>query len=546
MVNMKKRNVLSPHDKERMMSVVIRNFAVFEVAIEELKTEHFDATEAVYALIWGVVINFYADYAALPERDLIFAEVQSLLDQDEDILNNTEQEDLEAWLDEAYDETISPPYHSEKYTKWGCTQLRRFLEERLVLEIQQTVSTGNRVVVDLPSMLGQHQQASDRIAQIGISGSAEMFPEDWDKSGGIHIKPTGLTFVDELIGGGHAPGECYGLLGPFGSCKTTTGIMLAVNACKQAAEEKDEPDWDGKRSLAFFVTYEARLDNEIRLRSLSYAAQILRSSLESMGEAGLATLSTTNKLKKYEKIKYKKDLIEGYEVLGEQERAKQAMQLLNRHFRVLDMTGYDENARGAGSGFVSEIARRISWEIRKEKDAKVAIVCVDYVGAMAKRHLASIGKDENYLRHLITGAGLQARNQLADQFNAPVWLLHQLSGEANAKGPHAKLHHTSSAESKSFAENLDFALVVGQLNDANLCQISCTKHRRTAGHVPIVLKLTGEFNRADGMQKKYQVNQANGQIESVALEQSVTSKKKAEKVLEGYNNNDALDPSFYE
>ena len=56
------------------------------------------------------------------------------------------------------------------------------------------------------------------------------------------------------------------------------------------------------------------------------------------------------------------------------------------------------------------------------------------------------------------------------------------------------MHHTDSAESKSFAENLDFAFVVGNLNEKNQGQISCTKHRRAAGKPGKVIEVDGDFN----------------------------------------------------
>jgi RecA/RadA recombinase len=455
---------------------------------------------------------------------------------------------LEAWLDEAYDTTLKPPFHSGKYTKWGQKALRRFLEERLARRIASTVVRDDRVVLDLPGMVDVFQDEADKIAQIGAGTAGATFTEGWDKQGGIKMRPTSVSFLDDFLGGGHAPGECYGLLGPFGSCKTTTGLMLAVNACEAAAEEEADQDWDGKRSLAFFVSYEARLDNEIRLRTLSYAAEIRRNSLETMGSDGLAGLSDADNLKKYEQKKYKTDILDGEYVKGEQERAASAIERLNRHLRVLDMTGYDENARGAGGGYIKEIARRISAELRKEKNAKVAIVVVDYVGAMVKRHLAAAEKDDNALRHLITGAGLSARNLLADQFNCPVWLLHQLSGQANEKSPGAKLDHTNSAESKSFAENLDFAFVVGKLTDDNLCQIVCSKHRRTGGHDAKVLKVVGEFNVVEDRSTEFFVNHTAGQIQSKDIGTSATTQKKAAKVLAsgGHNDDAQMDSNFHD
>ena len=56
------------------------------------------------------------------------------------------------------------------------------------------------------------------------------------------------------------------------------------------------------------------------------------------------------------------------------------------------------------------------------------------------------------------------------------------------------LHHTDAKGSKSFAENLDFAMVIGNLNNDSMGQIACTKHRRFRRMPPSVIKVDGEFN----------------------------------------------------
>jgi len=114
---------------------------------------------------------------------------------------------------------------------------------------------------------------------------------------------------------------------------------------------------------------------------------------------------------------------------------------------------------------------------------------------MVKRQLAASGADSSDLRHRITETALMSSNMLAKPFSCPVWLIHQLSGVANASfKPGARLHHTDSAESKSFAENLDFAFVIGNLNEKNQGQIACTKHRRAPSKAARVIEVDGDFN----------------------------------------------------
>jgi len=497
MDKVKRRAILSANDKEKMMCVLIRNQAVFEVAREELTLEHFNEAEVMYQIAWSICLDHFEAHGELPERDMMMSEVQSVIDLDEDVMSSAEVSEAEAWLDLAYDEGLKPPFDDKKYIPWGTKKLKRFLEERVARTIQRQVATDDRVVEDLPGLISQVQAESERISQIGEGTSPEMFPDEWDLQGGIQAYGTGLGFFDEFLGGvGQAGGECYGLLGPFGSCKTTISVMLAVEMCRYAQQLETSPDWDGIRRLAFLVSYEARLENELRIRSLSYAASIDRARLESMGPKGLKGLSTSKTLQGYEKKMFAGKLAKGDTVFGEQGRAKKQMKVMNKHLRVLDMTGYDKSCPGAGNGYVAEISRRISWELRKiDGPAKPLIVIVDYVGAMCRRHQAFLGKDDGHLRHLVTGAPLHFRNLVANEFDTPVWLPHQLSGKANEKGPGALLDHTDSAESKSYAENLDFNFCVGKLNPEGLCQLTCSKHRRAPAKNAIVLKLRGDVCR---------------------------------------------------
>ncbi len=171
------------------------------------------------------------------------------------------------------------------------------------------------------------------------------------------------------------------------------------------------------------------------------------------------------------------------------------MTLLKKHLIILDMTGGDEQHRGAGSGYIAEISSRIKAELRGHgPDATCRLTVIDYLGAMAKRHLAVANKDVDELRHWVANAPLEAKNQIAAKYNCPVWLMHQFSGAANAKAPGAQYHHTDAAESKSFAENLDFSFAVGAPNAMGLCQFLTTKHRRT-GHQPTqIIQIQGEMS----------------------------------------------------
>jgi hypothetical protein len=95
-------------------------------------------------------------------------------------------------------------------------------------------------------------------------------------------------------------------------------------------------------------------------------------------------------------------------------------------------------------------------------------------------------------------------NKICKPFKCHAWILHQLSGSANAMlSPTKTLHHTDAKGSKSFAENLDFCFVIGNLNNDAMGQIACTKYRRFRKLPGSVIQVDGEFNTVRAMDNYY-------------------------------------------
>ncbi|MEI8371660.1 MAG: hypothetical protein WCJ35_02380 [Planctomycetota bacterium] len=531
-----KRNPLSDDDKKLMLTVLIRNPTAFERAKDMLMYEHFDDIDMGYRAVWTAAKNFFEEYEELPTLEFLQAETLRLVREDPGMLID---DDLVDMIDEFLLSAFSPEWGeaiktSEPQINWACNAAQMFMEEALARRVQDDVrSVKGRITVNMQEILEQACAEAASIASLADGGGGELFPEGWDIDGGINVTSTGIPFFDSFLAGGHAPGEVYGLLGPYGSCKTVLAVMLAVEAARHAYGSSLTGSED--HGYVFLASYEAG-PAELRLRMLSYAAQIHRKSLESMGKDGMKTLSTSKKLRPYEKKMFAAALADGKNVLGEQGRVKQAMKWLEDHIIVLDMAGNDAKHASAGSGHIAEICRKITTELhRRGKNAKASLAIVDYVGAMARRHLEATGKDESNLRHLIGGTPLMAKNKIAAKFNCPVWLLHQLSGAANQKGPAAQVHHTDAAECKSFAENLDFAFVIGKPDNQNLCQINSTKHRRT-GHCPeVIVRVRGAMNRVEGTANKYVVDPYSRQIVEKSHMSAVMNPKK-------YASCKAIDP----
>ena len=145
---------------------------------------------------------------------------------------------------------------SEDHAEWAIRAAKKFCNEQIAVRVRQSVQIHRSVLKDLPTFLETARQETEEVAAIGVSTAASLFPDGWDKEGGINMFSTGVNFLDTALKGGHAPGEVYGVLGPFASCKTTLAVMLAVEGCRHAAQLLQET---GEQQCVFLASYEAGL-----------------------------------------------------------------------------------------------------------------------------------------------------------------------------------------------------------------------------------------------------------------------------------------------
>jgi hypothetical protein len=387
------------------------------------------------------------------------------------------------------------------------------LDERIAEQAKELVQSVDTVPVDMPMALTKLLQSAEQVSSLDVTVEEDLFPEDWTQQQKLDMTRTGVAYLDSFLGGGHVRGEIYGILGPYGSCKTTIAAMLIAEAAKIAARIMAR-DTDDPIPLAFLVSYEERTAS-LRSRLLGYAAQIHRRSIENL-KPDMSNLSRRKSMRDYERRIFREELQAGTKVMGELGRARRAVEYLNQFVIPLDMTGFG-NSRGRGAGYTSEIAKMISAALRKRKKQWGRNVCcgpvvIDYVGAMTKRYMAANEIPTSEMRHYISGAVLKAKSDICDVYNAYVWMMHQLSGEANARGTVARQDHTDAAEAKNFAENLDFAFCMGRPNGDNMLTMSNTKHRRRPPQEDMVLQIDGNLYQAVSTDGRYVIDHRRKKI----------------------------------
>jgi hypothetical protein len=524
----RRRDILTTRDKELMMTLLIRNRLLFEAFQERLTPAEFDEDDRGFSLILHVVRQFWDEHGKLPKKKLLRPLVLQAVDND-GTYEDDELDDILTLIDTAFDpvEWESPPTGQDFY-KVGEKLCTRFLQERLAEEMMDTIRSNGRMVEDFPEMLLDYGHKAERISVHQRTGPTLMFEENWDETTSLTFKATRLPFIDRILGGGMVDGEAYGLLGPFGSCKTTTATMLFAEGIQACAAYETSEEFDGCRRYCVYASYEENLES-IRNRLLAYCARIERSSLETMGKHGLKALSTIGALNEYEKVMYQTGLLKESKKrgkLGERERVLIAMKPLQNHGIVLDMTGRSKARLHAGGRGFPEIAQHIQMELdaREDPKGKLWMGVIDYVGELCRREMEEKEVDTDKTHNYVADSVMKCKNALG-KYGCPWWLMHQMNGEANSRSTGAKMHYTDSAGSKSFARNLDFCLTASAVDMEGRVVFACDKHRRYRKIKPQIMQLIGSQNRLIGTGGKYTIH-PHGGIVSTSDYNSMSDKKK--------------------
>lgn len=484
------RAPLSDRQVEMMLGVLLRRKSAFRKAAPKLKPEDFAPHHKALATLWSVALDFYAEFNSLPSEEDILGEIERRMDEDPSGLTDEEQEMLDGSVSAIYGVKLR-----SLRTNIGMKFLRYYLEDRLA----DTARTQMQNTVYTPLNLGGlFKDLADRATQlqtVEAASTGKPFPKGWRRSAvKIRKTPTRCKFFDTLLNGGQGAKEVIGLLGPHGSCKTTSIIQVATNIAGDARSDWLENGEEGPLGISYLFFWEGTLD-EMRLRALSCVGRIDRSTLE---DGEWETMSTAKTLKPYEKRLFSKKLKMGARVKGERGRCADAQRQLNINLRLIDMTGNDVNNPSRGKGMVDEIAAIIAADqehlVRQGYEPYVAFVGIDYLGAVVERYLDDYPHERKHLRHYLRGFPLHAKNKIAIPFDTTVWVLHQLSGDANSFAPGRIPKSTDAAEAKSFRENLDFALVFSNPDPNAHLLVSCDKHRRAPMKPNSIIRIDGHIS----------------------------------------------------
>jgi KaiC/GvpD/RAD55 family RecA-like ATPase len=254
---------------------------------------------------------------------------------------------------------------------------------------------------------------------------------------------TGCQLFDELLGGGVAPTEVYGLLGPTGGGKT---VLAGQIASQMALNGQYVQYW----------TYELPAE-QMQARILGSAARV------------------NNELYKDKSWRdfppeVRERMIEASEKRGDN----------------LDII--DRSTAGSSVAEIEQAVQQFSAKGRKPK-----LVIIDWIYLLALRVMMSKSRGRQQDRGIFQSM-LEDIKQMAARHSTSFLLVHQLSTEIAKKKSGAKPQWFNSAEAGSFAWLLHYCVAIGTATATGKCWVVGSK-ARGAGKQEVLARLNGKFNR---------------------------------------------------
>jgi len=486
--------LLTRRQREMLLMVLLRKESVFNKLLQHIKPEHFGDSCLDLGIIWAIAADHYEEYGHLPSEEYVAAEFERRIEDAGDEFDDALIEQADAFLQIAYsladnnlDEAVADNF------------AQRLIEEHLLVDLKDTLSITRGIPERFAELLADYTQRSETVKAINTGNIQRITEGGWNVVPVIRT-PTNVAFFDDFLRGGDAPLEIYGVMAPYGVCKTLLLLQLALERAKYCYHNWTQSNKKKSLGLVYYFQYEEPMRPEILIRAASYLGQVNKNRLEDNND-WMRDLSTSTNLQPYEKDMYSKQLSKGEKVLGEVERLKHSRIILETSWIGVGMNEPDVSGNSSrGGGYVAEIAAIIEkdLEFRKRElgtDVHVAGVYIDYLGALVDKYVDAQGLDPDESRVYLKKFANRLRKQVLAKYNCPAWLAHQFGAEGNQKAPGVPLHHTQAAECRTVGENWNFAFMIGNKDQNECCVISQTKGRRMPGAKDKILLIEGAFSR---------------------------------------------------
>lgn len=362
--------------------------------------------------------------------------------------------------DTGYDqltELLEYIFHNEEKLNIPFTQqwLRMAIAEKMQTALQNKLVEDSFELEELQSLMADHKDAAvDPFHMPREENFVDKLPELMRPR---ETTPTGLFFMDEVMGGGMYPAEMTALIIPSGGGKSTAALQISGHQVLQS-------------NHVAYVSTEQGLEGDFIVR--------------------IGTLATRQSAKLF---------AGGYEALSPDLRLKfdAVMTEWQKYFHFFDLNK-DENKITS----ITQLTKMLDHAFY-DQGIEPSLIIIDWWGLLkdmlldAAQKRAKDATGERRLSRLI----IQELRAWVKKRKARLIIFHQLGGAASAKSPGKIQSSHDAQEDKNFNNQFDFAFV-GSKKDphTNIVKFNADKARRAANCV-ISAKLNGDLWRFERLSR---------------------------------------------
>lgn len=422
---------------------MLRSEAFMQKAASRIQVTDFNATtERAVMLGTSIALDFWTQYRQLVSQDAFIIQMGSRLAADPGFLTEMETLELSRLVVEAYrteEAQLTPQFMLD--------QFQAFVYERRLRPLAYAITTAQPhnmlgLVEDIQNVKAAATASSGRVVNLFEPGREQMNTRP--------RTPSGVYFLDHLMGGGIALGEVVGLLGPFGKGKTTLAIQLACEFARN-------------RQYTTYLSYETDIVPGVSNRMYGYIGGMSRARLQGkqLHELDPADL----------------------------ERLRAEEEAWAREYLIpVDMKQGSINAGSGGAGEVRAFLREM-----RDAGKPPKLVILDQYLPMINRYMAARNIKEEQTR-IVMQRMVQDFMDIAGEEQCCIVLLHQTSTQKVNASATRKPEAGDSAEAKSFPFWLSTCLGLGTHDGNNRQWLTIIKGRDLAVD-SVVIELDGENYR---------------------------------------------------
>jgi hypothetical protein len=406
--------------------------------------------EEFHAAFLRTLISHYDRYNILPSRQAALADLMAI---SRDPYSGIPEGIVRNEVDTIYNLTENVSRERLTPTENLATDiLEELLIERRVISQARSVlmNASGTSLVNASQIFDQASRGLQDVRRLMTRNLISSVPQVRQRSNNYISFDHDMGFLNALTHGGLHRKTVSGLFGVFGGCKTT----LAT----QSAASRINLEWNkylrGETpEIVIFGNCEGGPE-EISYRVLSFLAKIparkIRDHFNSIAPLRDFVPSESDDYQNKFGIP-----------LSETERLAEAIEKIDKIFKIIDLSGSTEGSDSLGKDYVNDLEMMVD-SYCQDSGMGVSYFLLDYAKAFTRRYMDLTGQNVEAIRHYLGRLPDYIRRQISDKFDCASLILQQMNKAALSKKPGSLLSHVDASEASDFGENCWFCFTLSQ------------------------------------------------------------------------------------